>query len=427
MSQTVRSVIVLNDFCCVQGGASKVAVDEAIALADAGLDVTFLGAVGPVAERLRDSAAQVVCLDQTELADAGRKPAAAFRALWNQQAYRRVQQILVGKDPVGTIVHLHGYTKALTAAPMLAARRAGFTGICTLHDFFAACPNGAFYDYRREEPCSERGLSMGCMLRSCDKRHPIHKAYRVVRGLAQRHVAQFPATVSEFITLSRRSAELLGPYLPAGARLHPLPNIIDVPRGRPVRVAANSSLVVLGRLDAEKGVLLAAKAAADLELPLVFIGDGPLRAEVEGLGARVTGWLGAEGVDQELRQARCLIFPSAWYETFGLVVAEAAARGIPSIVSDISAAAERVRDGITGWVFQSGNMAQLKERMRLLADDDQVSAAGQAAYQDFWSAPPDRARHTAALIGIYEAALSRQSAVPARPNLVSNSAILEAS
>ena len=46
----VASAVVLNDFCHVQGGASRVAIDEAVALHAAGMEVTFLGAVGPVCD-----------------------------------------------------------------------------------------------------------------------------------------------------------------------------------------------------------------------------------------------------------------------------------------------------------------------------------------------------------------------------------------
>ncbi len=342
MPARVNSVLVLNDFCHVQGGASKVALDEAAALASHGLDVTFLGAVGPVADQLGDAGVRVICLEQPELADAARAPRVAAQVLWNRLAWRTTRETLARHDPQRTVVHLHGYTKALTTTPMLAARRAGFPTVCTLHDFFAACPNGAFFDYRRNEPCTLRGLSAACVARSCDKRHVAHKAYRLVRSAAQRHLARFPATVRDYITLSARSSALLRPYLPDDARLYPLENITDVARGRPVDVAANRALVVLGRLDAEKGVTLAAEAARRAGLPITFIGDGPLRVEIEAMGGRVTGWLPASEVAAELHQARCLLFPSLWYETFGLVVAEAAARGVPAIVSDISAAAERV-------------------------------------------------------------------------------------
>ncbi len=153
----------------------------------------------------------------------------------------------------------------------------------------------------------------------------------------------------DYISLAERSASILRPYLPPEARFHPLANIIDIPYAPPVDAAANDLLVVIGRLDAEKGIALAVEAARRCGLVLTFVGDGPLRADAEAAGAQVTGWLPLQGVCDVLERARCLVFPSLWYETYGLVVGEAAARGVPAIVSDISATAERVMDGIGGW------------------------------------------------------------------------------
>ncbi len=401
----LRSVVVLNDFCHVQGGASRVAIDEAVALRSAGLDVTFLGAVGPVEPVLSAAGIRTICLRQPQLLDANRRPGSLLQALWNRPAYRATQSLLETLEPRHTVVHLHGYTKALTTTPALAASRAGFAVVCTLHDFFAACPNGAFFDYRRQRPCTLHALSASCMLTNCDKRHPAHKAYRVARGIAQRHAAHFPATVRDYITLSEQSARLLRPYLPADARFHSLSNIIDAARMPPVDAGANRHLVAVGRLDAEKGVLLAAHAARRAGLPIVFVGDGPLRTEIEAIGARVTGWLDADEVRREVEQARCLVFPSLWYETFGLVVDEAAARGIPAIVSDVSAPAERVIDGETGWIYPSGDIDALLRCLHL-ACDDAVRAAGLAAYRRYWSDPSDPSRHARQLAAIYEAALA---------------------
>jgi glycosyltransferase involved in cell wall biosynthesis len=406
-TQPIDHVVVLNDFCFVQGGASKVAIDEAIALREHGIAVTFLAPVGPPCEALRDAGVRIVCLDQPELADVARHPSAALLGLSNRPACRALRGLLAVLDPARSIVHLHGYTKALSAFPALAAHEAGFRVVCTLHDFFTACPNGAFYDYRREAPCELTALSFSCMTTHCDKRHVLHKGYRVMRGMVQRHVAQFPSCVRDYITLSRRSAALLAPYLPDDAMFYPLENIIDIARRPPVDPAANRELLVLGRLDAEKGVLFAAEAARGAGWPIVFAGDGTERQALQTAGANVTGWLSAEQVQHRIDHARCLIFPSRWYETYGLVVAEAAARGVPAIVSDISAAAERVEHGITGWIFRSGDADDLRRCMAVLHDDAAVRAAGAAAYQRFWSDPPDRARHAAELLSIYAAVLIR--------------------
>ena len=403
----IESIVVLNDFCHAQGGASRVAIDEAVALRATGANVTFLGAVGPVCAELREAGISVVCLEQPELADAIRHPLAASRPLWNQQAYDTMRELMAAHDRGRTMVHLHGYTKALSPAPVLAARRAGFATVCTLHDFYAACPNGAFYNYRRQRPCVLRALSPSCLATACDKRHAAHKIYRIARGAVQRYAVRFPSRVNNYIALSDRSATLLRPYLPPDARLYPLANIIDVRRAPPVDPGAHKPLVVVGRLDDEKGVILAARAAASSGLPIVFVGDGPLRPFIEASGARVTGWLSAEDVERELRAARCLVFPSLWYETFGLVVTEAAARGVPAIVSDISAAAERVIDGDSGWVFRSGDENDLMARMAITRDDAAVRRAGARAYRRYWADPADPARHARKLLSIYQEVLSR--------------------
>jgi glycosyltransferase involved in cell wall biosynthesis len=314
--------------------------------------------------------------------------------------------MLASLDRRRTIVHLHGYTKALSTSPVMAARWGGFATVCTLHDFFAACPNGAFFNYRQRAPCTLRALSTACLTTACDKRHPLHKAYRVVRGAVQRHIARFPAGIGHYISLSNHSGALLRPYLPINAQLYPLTNIIDVPRQPPVDAGANRNLMVIGRLDEEKGVLLAMRAAAAAGLPIVFVGDGPYRGQLEAAGARVTGWLSAAEVYRELNAARCLVFPSLWYETFGLVVAEAAARGVPAIVSDISAPADRITDGQNGWLFRAGDLADLTGRMLLTRDDTAVRAAGAAAYQSYWAAPADPISHSWALLSIYANVLS---------------------
>ena len=400
------TVVVLNDFCHVQGGASKVAIDEALGLAQAGLDVIFLGAVGPVCEALRNARLRTICLDQPELLDVMRHPLVALQGMWNRAAWAEATRIFAGLDPRRSIVHLHGYTKALSTSPLRAAERAGIPIICTLHDFFAACPNGAFFDYQAGVPCPRTALSFSCIAAHCDKRHRAHKAFRVARAAAQRLDA-FPRRVHHYVTLSRRSAGIMRPYLPDDAHLYPLANIVEAPEAPPVDVARNQALVHVGRLDEEKGVRLLAEAAARARRPLVLVGDGPLRAALEGRpGLRITGWVSPAEVQAELSAARALAFPSLWYETFGLVVDEAASRGVPALVSDISAAAERVRAGEAGWHVPAGDIDAWARAIAALDDDAAVSRLGAAAHAAFWQDPPTASRHVAGLRRIYAEVLA---------------------
>ena len=384
------------------------AVDEAAALARQGVDVIFIGAVGPVCPELQITGIRVVCLDQAELIQAGGNPAVMAQGLWNATAYRTVTRELNGLDRRHTIVHLHGYTKALTSSAVRAAAKAGFQLVCTLHDFFPACPNGAFFDYQERVPCLRHALSVNCITTNCDKRHYAHKVYRVARSVVQRGPGMLPSGIRHYVTLSEGSAAILKPYLPQDSHFYPLQNIIEVPKSEPVKVGMNTDIVVVGRLDVEKGVELMVGAARKAGVRITFVGDGPLRSVAETYEqCRVTGWVNAGAVVAELEKARCLAFPSLWYETFGLVVDEAAAKGVPAIVSDISAAAERVEHGVTGWRMRSGDMDDLARYLALTRDDAIVSAMGQAAYDRFWRNPPTGANHVEGLSRIYDQVLSR--------------------
>jgi glycosyltransferase involved in cell wall biosynthesis len=112
------------------------------------------------------------------------------------------------------------------------------------------------------------------------------------------------------------------------------------------------TLVFVGRLEANKGLmdLLAIFEALAPEFPdlkLRILGDGRLRPVLEtklvraGLSGRAS-FLGAvppEQVCQELRNADLFVFPSH-YESFGIVVLEAQAVGVPVVASDIPAIRE---------------------------------------------------------------------------------------
>jgi glycosyltransferase involved in cell wall biosynthesis len=106
------------------------------------------------------------------------------------------------------------------------------------------------------------------------------------------------------------------------------------------------------------------------ELRGAIYGDGPERPLVEELVARhrldgrvtVHGFVPSEEVDRALRSALCMVLPSR-REGYGLVVVEAAARGVPSVVvaGEDNAATELVEDGVNGFVAASASPQDLAD------------------------------------------------------------------
>ena len=109
-----------------------------------------------------------------------------------------------------------------------------------------------------------------------------------------------------------------------------------------------------------------------------------------------------------MRAARCLVFPSIWWEAQGLTALEAKAYGTPVIVSDECAAREAVEDDVTGLWFKSRDADALARALRKMGDDSTVARMSAAAHADFWRDPPTPERHVAELVAIYRDMASRE-------------------
>jgi glycosyltransferase involved in cell wall biosynthesis len=402
-------VVVVSDFAHVNGGAAAVAIDSAVGLACRGHQVSFFSAVGPVDDRLGHAGIEVICAGQHEILKDPSRLRAVRQGIWNPSVARALNLHLNGSRREDTVVHLHGWSKALSASVARAAIDRGFKIVCTLHDYFAACPAGGFFDHRSLNHCHRRALSFTCLARNCDSRNYAHKLWRITRQVVQQRVGGVPGRMDGFVSISRLSCDILRPYLPGGVPIFEVPNPIDVSRARPLEPERAKSFVMIGRLTLDKGVVLLARAAHECGVSVVFVGEGPCRQEVVAAcpSATVTGWVAKERAASFIEQARALVLPSLWYEGQPLVPLEAASRGVPSVVSDGCAGRESVEDGVTGVLFKNGDVNSLKSALCRLKDDGFVHRLGRAAYERYWENPLTTERHVARLEQVYQTVLGQ--------------------
>ena len=138
----------------------------------------------------------------------------------------------------------------------------------------------------------------------------------------------------------------------------------------------------VARFIPEKGLdtLLQAFALVVGRLPaarLWLIGEGPDRARLQSicdalnLGQHVVwfGRLTREQIDQQLATAWVQSIPSRWAETFGMVSCEAAALGLPVVVSNVGGLPETLEPGVTGLVVEPGKPDQLAVALLSLLRD----------------------------------------------------------
>ncbi|HEV2147332.1 MAG TPA: glycosyltransferase family 1 protein [Longimicrobiaceae bacterium] len=143
-----------------------------------------------------------------------------------------------------------------------------------------------------------------------------------------------------------------------------------------------ADLVEMDRVLRERG--------ADFRLALV--GDGPMRAELEERlpHACFAGHQTGEALARWYASADVFVFPSTT-ETFGNVVLEALASGLPAVVVDRGGPPDQIEPGENGWIARANDPADLADRVEQLLRDGEARArmgrrAVESARERDWSA-----------------------------------------
>jgi glycosyltransferase involved in cell wall biosynthesis len=156
-------------------------------------------------------------------------------------------------------------------------------------------------------------------------------------------------------------------------------------------ITGGTTMIYVGRVSREKNLHLLAQAFEQLakarsDVHLVVVGDGPyleeMRAIMAGLPCHFTGYLKGEDLCQIYASADVFVFPSTT-DTFGNVVLEAQASGLPVIVTDQGGPCENMIDRHTGLVVPADSARALFGAMQALAVDPQRTADMAAAARDY--------------------------------------------
>ena len=198
-----------------------------------------------------------------------------------------------------------------------------------------------------------------------DRRLPKIQRYcrNIVPWRSVRAAVQLAGDSIAFAGASSSVYDELPNYAAGGGRWHTLYDGIDLSRYDFVRtVPADAPLVFLGRLERIKGAHTAIDIARHAGRRLVIAGNrvdsGPdadyfdreLRPNIDGNRIEYVGPVDDVAKNALLGGAAALLFPIAWKEAFGIVMAEAMACGTPVIAFRRGSVPEVVADGVTGFV-----------------------------------------------------------------------------
>ena len=137
-------------------------------------------------------------------------------------------------------------------------------------------------------------------------------------------------------------------------------------------------VLFFGRLSNEKGVRTLIDAMNGKNYNLKVLGIGPLYEELNSYietnnitNVELCGFKSGEELTNYIRNSRCVVLPSEWYENGPYSAMEAMALGKPLIVSNLGGLPELVEDGVNGYIFKGKNeLANAIDRMISLNDEE---------------------------------------------------------
>ncbi len=403
---TDKKIILVYDFACINGGAAKVAITEAVALAERGYDVTFFAGVGPVDEKLKSAGVKVVCLEQTELKNQlsglkGKLKGAA-QGFWNTYAENKFAELLSSYSPQNSIVHFHGWSLALSPALFSVTAKRGFKIAITTHDYEVDCPVRTYFNYHKGKMCDCAAMSYKCIFTNCDKRSYVQKLYRIIRQ--KKLISLLRKNDVSLICLSEFNKSIIEHDLKFNCKRYIVPNLIDIPQKIETCPENNKFYLFVGRFNPEKGVELFCEAVLKAGVKGIAIGDGDQIEELKKKYPNVEfcGWLTAEKMRPYIMKSRCFVVPSLWYEGAPLTVPEIqCAYALPCIVPTPCGAQEYIEHGKNGYIFKSGDLSELVKYMEEFKDDALVHNMHENCLKISYKSQYEASSHINTLIKCY--------------------------
>lgn len=335
----------------------------------------------------------------------------AIRTIWSRQAYRTVAKQL--RANTYDLMHVQNFFPLISPSVYYAAKSCGVPVVQTLRNYRLLCPNALFFrDGQVCEDCLGKAIPFPGVVHACYRDNRTASGVTTAMISLHRAARTWTNMVDIYIALTQfaRNKFIQG-GIPAD-KIVVKPNFVHPDPG--CGEGRGDYALYVGRLSVEKGldVLLQAWELLGGKMPLKIVGEGPLANQVIEAAQRFPAieWLGRRPVQEVyalMGEAKVLIFPSKWYETFGRVAVEAFAKGTPTIAANIGAITELVDHERTGLHFRPGDPTDLADKVeRILAEPELLAQMRREARSEF------EARYTAKqnyqrLMEIYDLVLNK--------------------
>jgi glycosyltransferase involved in cell wall biosynthesis len=356
-------VLLINNTFYRRGGADAVLFNTAQLLQEAGHSVVYFSF---------NDENNIECEQSNYFVNKGGKFAQIKNYIYNQEAAHKIEKLIDDEHP--DIAHLHLFWGGLSSSILEVLKRKHVPIVHTAHDYRMVCPAYLFKDGKGNH-CArcKNGKFYQCILHRCSKGSLVESLIMTLEMYYRnwrRHPAKFIDGII-FVSNFSKNKHIEFDERFVNTKTLVLYNCpdelvkeIDVSNLR----ASYNYFLFYGRLSSEKGVPNLIRAFEQFpNLLLKIVGTGPMEEKLKRYciehnvsNISFEGFKSGQELYEMVANAMYVCVPSECYENNPMTIVESYSLRTPVLGANIGGISEIVKEGETGFTFESGNLESLK-------------------------------------------------------------------
>ena len=302
----------------------------------------------------------------------GKKISAIRPYINNREAFNRLESLI--KDFKPDIAHVHLFYATLSVSVLGALKKNNIPVLHTVHDYRLLCPVNSFLDSKGEicEACAI-GSPINSVRKKCSDGKLTQSAIVALEALYWRNSNNPLQKIDSFHFVSvfcRNKHIEYHPQIKGKSTV--FYNFNSLPYFEQKK-SDEKYYLYYGRLSTEKGILTLIEAWKGLanHMKLKIVGSGLLLKQIQNkikdlnlVNIDLLGYKHGNELYQLIQNAHFVIIPSEWYENNPMTIVESYSLGTPVIGSNIGGIPEIIIENETGYIFETKNRTQLKEKIQ---------------------------------------------------------------
>ncbi len=315
------------------------------------------------------------------------------RVIYNRDAVKKLDKLLTKQKP--DVAHVHNIYHYLTPGIFSILKKHGVPIVFKLSDYHAICPNYKLFAHGRIDHSCENEKYYKLFLNKSINNSYSESFVAMIEGYINKWFG-FYDNIDIFTAPSEFMRELAISYGIPKEKIVILRNVLNFDAYTASR-KKEKVFLYMGRISQEKGLVVAIEAMKLLkqkgilgEWKFIIAGKGPhekflhefvKKNNVEDV-VKFVGFCqkGGDTWTRLMGTSAVAILPSVWYDNSPIAISESMAFGSPVIVSDCGGTKEMIEDGKSGFIFKTGDVADLANKMqKFINNNELVQSMGEKA------------------------------------------------